>query len=48
MDVRVDPQSRLSAEELLLFEKQNCCFFYGVAEDSQMSLGQQGDQTSQS
>ena len=40
MDVRVGPQRKLSAEELMLL---NC----GVGEDSWESLGQQGDQTSQ-
>ena len=41
MDVRVEPKRRLSAEELMLL---NC----GVGEDSQESLGLQGDQISQS
>ena len=41
MDVRVGPKRRLSAEKLVLL---NC----GVGEDSWESLGQQGDQTSQS
>ena len=40
MDVRVGPLRRLSTEELML---SNC----GSAEDSSESLGQQGDQTSQ-
>ena len=39
MDIRVGPQRRLSAEELMLL---NC----GVGEDSWESLGLQGDQTS--
>ena len=41
MDVRVRPERRLSAEELMLF---NC----GVGQDSGESLGQQGDPTSPS
>ena len=41
MDVRVGPQSRLSAEELML---SNC----GAGEDSLESLGEQGDPTSPS
>ena len=41
MDVRVGPERKLSAEELMLL---NC----GVGEDSWESLGLQGDQTSQS
>jgi len=41
MDVRVGSQRRLSAEELMLL---NC----GAGEDSGESLGQQGDQISQS
>ena len=41
MDVRVELQRKLSAEELMLL---NC----GVGEDSWESLGLQGDQTSQS
>ena len=41
MDVRVGLQRKLSAEELMLL---NC----GTREDSWESLGQQGDQTSQS
>ena len=41
MDVRVGPQRRLSTEELML---SNC----GAGEDSWESLGQPGDQTSQS
>ena len=41
MDVNVGVQRKLSAEELMLV---NC----GVGEDSSESLGQQGDQTSQS
>ena len=41
MDVRVGPERRLSAKELMLL---NC----GAGEDSWESLGQQGDQTSQS
>jgi len=41
MDVRVGPQRRLSAKELML---SNC----GAGEDSWESLGQQGDQASQS
>ena len=40
MDVRVRPQRKLSAKELMLL---NC----GVGEDSLESLGLQGDQTSQ-
>ena len=39
MDVRAGPLRRLSAEELMLL---NC----GVGEDSQESLGLQGDQIS--
>ena len=39
MDVRVGPERKLSAEELMLL---NC----GVGEDSWESLGLQGDQTS--
>ena len=39
--VRVGPERRLSTKELML---KNC----GVGEDSSESLGQQGDQTSQS
>ena len=38
--VRVEPQTRLSAKELML---SNC----GAGEDSWESLGQQGDKTSQ-
>ena len=41
MDVRVEPQGMLSTEESMFL---NC----GVGEDSGESLGQQGDQTSQS
>ena len=41
MDVRAGPERKLSTEELMLL---NC----GVGEDSQESLGLQGDQTSQS
>ena len=41
MDVRAGPKRRLSTEELMF---SNC----GVGEDSWESLGQQGDQTSQS
>ena len=41
MDVRVGPQRRLSAKELML---SNC----GAREDYLESHGQQGDQTSQS
>ena len=41
MDVRVGPWRRLSAEELMVLN-------YGGREDSQESLGLQGDQTSQS
>ena len=41
MDVRVGPERRLSTEELMLL---HC----GVGEDSWESLGQEGDQTSQS
>ena len=41
MDVRGGPKTRLSTEELMLL---NC----GAGEDSSESLGQQGDQTSQS
>ena len=40
MDVRVGPQRKLSAKELMLL---NC----GIGEDSWESLGQEGDQTSQ-
>ena len=41
MDVRIGPQRKHSAEELMLL---NC----GIGEDSQESLGLQGDPTSQS
>ena len=41
MDVRVGLKRKLRAEELMLW---NC----GVGEDSSESLGQQGDETSQS
>ena len=41
MDVRVGPERRLRAEALMLL---NC----GAGKDSRGSLGQQGDQTSQS
>jgi len=41
MNVRGGPYGRLSAEELMVL---NC----GTGEDSPGSLGQQGDQTSQS
>ena len=41
MDVRTGPQRRLSAEEAML---SNC----GAGEESSESLGQQGDQISQS
>ena len=41
MDVRDGPQRGLSAKKLML---SNC----GAGEDSLESLGQQGDQTSQS
>ena len=41
MDVRVGPERRLSAEELMLLNR-------GVGENSSESLGQQGDQTRQS
>ena len=41
MDVRVGPQRRLNDEELILL---NC----GAGEDSLESIGQQGDQNSQS
>ena len=40
MDVKVGPQRRRSAEEMMLL---NC----GAGEDSLESLGQHGDQTSQ-
>ena len=39
MDVRVGPQRKLSAKELMLL---NC----GIGEDSSESLGQQGNETS--
>ena len=41
MDVRVGLQRKLSTEELMLLN-------YGVGEDSQESLGLQGDPTSPS
>ena len=41
MDVRVGPYDRLRAKELM-------CLNCGVGEDSLESLGQQGDETSQS
>ena len=41
MDLRVEPERKLSAEELMFL---NC----GVGEDSEESLGLQGDQTSRS